>query len=83
MFLRVASVVGGLTIGLVVGLTIDLGVPGGQALAQYYPAPPIQPYPSQSYPAGRQLPPPGPVPGQPVIAAGTPIRGTARLSARY
>jgi lipoprotein-anchoring transpeptidase ErfK/SrfK len=58
MFLRVASVVGVLTIGLMVGLTIDLGVPGGQALAQYYPAPPVQPYPSQSYPTGRQLPPP-------------------------
>jgi lipoprotein-anchoring transpeptidase ErfK/SrfK len=58
MFLRVASVVGALSAGLMVGLTIDLGVPGGQALAQFYPPPPVQPYPSQSYPPGRQLPPP-------------------------
>ena len=58
MFLRVASVVGALLIGLVIGLMIDLGVPGGQALAQFYPPPPVQPYPSQSYPApNRQLPP--------------------------
>jgi hypothetical protein len=66
MFLRVASVVGVLLIGLVIDLTIDLGVSGGQALAQYYPPPPAYPpqsyppqsYPSQSYPGGRQLPPP-------------------------
>jgi lipoprotein-anchoring transpeptidase ErfK/SrfK len=61
MFLRVASVVGVLLIGLVIGLTIDLKVSGGQALAQFYPPPPAYPpqsYPSQSYPAGRQLPPP-------------------------
>jgi lipoprotein-anchoring transpeptidase ErfK/SrfK len=59
MFLRVASAVGVLLIGLVIGLMIDLCVPSGQALAQYYPAPPVQPYPSQSYPApNRQLPPP-------------------------
>ncbi|HEX7198185.1 MAG TPA: L,D-transpeptidase, partial [Dongiaceae bacterium] len=50
-----------------------LGLPGGSALAQYYPPPPgtypvqpypaqpypVQPYPSQSYPGpNRQLPPP-------------------------
>src|SRR5450759_745121 len=58
MFLRVASVVAVLLSGLVVGLMIDLGVPSGQALAQYYPPPPVQPYPAQSYPGGRQLPPP-------------------------
>jgi lipoprotein-anchoring transpeptidase ErfK/SrfK len=64
MFLRVASVVGVLLVGLVIGLMIDLGVPSGQALAQYYPPPPVQPYPPQSYPPqsypaqGRQLPPP-------------------------
>jgi lipoprotein-anchoring transpeptidase ErfK/SrfK len=52
MFLRVASVVTALLIGLVVGLAIDLGVPGGQAVAQYYPPPPVQPY------SNRQLPPP-------------------------
>jgi lipoprotein-anchoring transpeptidase ErfK/SrfK len=62
MFLRVASMAAVLLSGLVVGLMIDLGVPSGQALAQYYPPPPVQPYPppypAQSYPAGRQLPPP-------------------------
>ena len=67
MFLRVASVMAVLLSGLVVGLMIDLGVPSGQALAQYYPPAPVQPYPPpyppqsyppQSYPAGRQLPPP-------------------------
>jgi lipoprotein-anchoring transpeptidase ErfK/SrfK len=51
MFLRLTSVVGALLVGLVVGLVIDLGVPSGQALAQYYPPPPVQPYPPQSYPA--------------------------------
>jgi lipoprotein-anchoring transpeptidase ErfK/SrfK len=58
MFLRVASVVGVLLIGLAIGLMIDLGVSSGQALAQYYPPPPPPFYPPQSYPAGRQLPPP-------------------------
>jgi lipoprotein-anchoring transpeptidase ErfK/SrfK len=54
----VASVVTVLLVGLVIGLMIDLGVPSGQALAQYYPPPPVQPYPPQSYPGqGRQLPP--------------------------
>src|SRR5260370_30642258 len=57
MFLRAVSVVGAL-FGLVIGLMIDVGVPSGQALAQYYPPPPPQSYPPQSYPAGRQLPPP-------------------------
>jgi lipoprotein-anchoring transpeptidase ErfK/SrfK len=63
MFLRVASVVGVGLAGLVVGSMIDLRASGGQALAQYYPPPPL-PYPAQSYPpppsypAGRQLPPP-------------------------
>src|SRR5437879_470688 len=48
MFLRAASAATVLLIGL--------GVPGGQALAQYYPLPP--PYPAQSYPLQpRQLPP--------------------------
>jgi lipoprotein-anchoring transpeptidase ErfK/SrfK len=62
MFLRVASVMGVGLLGLAIGLTIDLGVSNGPALAQYYPPPP--PYPAQSYPppqpypAGRQLPPP-------------------------
>jgi lipoprotein-anchoring transpeptidase ErfK/SrfK len=65
MFLRVASGVAVLTCGLAIGLMTDLGVPGGQALAQYYPPQPVQPYPPQSYPApypqqsyGRPLPPP-------------------------
>jgi lipoprotein-anchoring transpeptidase ErfK/SrfK len=67
MFLRVASAVTVLLIGLMVGLVIDLGIPSGQALAQYYPPPPIQPYPPpqsyppQSYPpqeAPYRLPPP-------------------------
>jgi len=58
MFLRVASVVTALLVGLGISLMIDLGVPSGQALAQYYPPPPVPPYPLQSYPAGRQLPPP-------------------------
>jgi lipoprotein-anchoring transpeptidase ErfK/SrfK len=44
-----------LMVGLVVGLVIDLGVPGGQALAQYYPLPP-QSYPPQSYPAPNRPP---------------------------
>ena len=68
MLLRVASVVGLLSVGLAIGLMIDLGGPGGQALAQYYPPPPVQAYPPpayppqayppQAYPAqGRQLPP--------------------------
>jgi lipoprotein-anchoring transpeptidase ErfK/SrfK len=63
MILRVASGVGLLLVGLVIGLMIDLGAPG-QALAQYYPPPPQpypQPYPPQSYPPqypNRQLPPP-------------------------
>jgi lipoprotein-anchoring transpeptidase ErfK/SrfK len=63
MFLRVASVVGVGLVGLVLGSMIDLSASGGQALAQYYPPPPV-PYPSQSYPPpqsypyGRQLPPP-------------------------
>ena len=39
MILRVASVVGVLLVGFVIGLMIDLGAPG-QALAQYYPPPP-------------------------------------------
>jgi lipoprotein-anchoring transpeptidase ErfK/SrfK len=52
MFLRVASMVTVLLIGLVVGLAIDLGGPSGQAVAQYYPPPPVQPY------SNRQLPPP-------------------------
>src|ERR1700730_12567403 len=46
MFLRAASGVAVLLIGLV----IDLGVPSGQPLAQNYPPPPTQPYPPQSYP---------------------------------
>src|SRR5258708_3898744 len=54
MYLRVASVVTVLSVGLVVGLVIDLGVPGGQALAQYYPLPP--PYPPQSYPGPNRPP---------------------------
>src|SRR6202163_682679 len=58
MFLRLATVVTVLLIGLGIGLTIDLGVPGGQALAQYYPPPPVQPYPPQSYPGPNRLPPP-------------------------
>jgi lipoprotein-anchoring transpeptidase ErfK/SrfK len=62
MFLRVISVAGFGLLGLVIGLTIDLVVPSGQALAQYYPPPPPYPPqaypPQQSYPAGRQLPPP-------------------------
>jgi hypothetical protein len=63
MFLRVATVVGVGLAGLVVGSMIDLRVSGGQAMAQYNPPPPM-PYPpqsyppQQSYPAGRQLPPP-------------------------
>jgi lipoprotein-anchoring transpeptidase ErfK/SrfK len=51
MFLRTASGVAVLLFGLVIGLVIDLGVPGGRALAQNYPPPPVQSYPPQSYPA--------------------------------
>ena len=61
MFLRAAFAATVLLFGLVVGLVIDLRLPSGQALAQYYPPPQPYPppsYPPQSYPAGRQLPPP-------------------------
>jgi lipoprotein-anchoring transpeptidase ErfK/SrfK len=58
MFLRVASVVTVLLTGLVIGLMTDLGFPGGQALAQYYPPPPLQPYPAQSYPGQYRPQPP-------------------------
>jgi lipoprotein-anchoring transpeptidase ErfK/SrfK len=58
MFLRVASAVTVLLSGLAIGLMTDLGLPSGQALAQYYPPPPVQPYPAQSYPGpNRQQPP--------------------------
>jgi lipoprotein-anchoring transpeptidase ErfK/SrfK len=59
MSLRAASAVTVLLIGL--------GVPGGQALAQYYP-PPIPPYPVQSYPPPPQFYPPQvrPLPPLPV-----------------
>ena len=58
MFLRVTSVVTVLLTGLVIGLMTDLGFPGGQALAQYYPPPPVQPYPAQSYPGQYRPQPP-------------------------
>ncbi|HEY6257425.1 MAG TPA: L,D-transpeptidase [Xanthobacteraceae bacterium] len=66
MFLRVASAATvlliGTVLGTVLGLAIDLGLPGGAALAQYYPPPPgtyQAPYPGQPYPGqARQLPPP-------------------------
>jgi lipoprotein-anchoring transpeptidase ErfK/SrfK len=54
MFLRTASGVAVLLIGLAIGFVFDLGVPGGQALAQYYPQP--QPYPPQSYPPPNRPP---------------------------
>ena len=53
MFLRVASVVTVLLVGLAVGPMIDSS---GQALAQYYPPPPVQPYPAQPYPPQSTLP---------------------------
>src|SRR5258708_773833 len=57
MFLRVASVMTLLLVGLVVGLAIDLRGPSGQAMAQYYPPPPA--YPPQSYPVPpNRVPPP-------------------------
>jgi L,D-transpeptidase catalytic domain len=56
MLLRAASAATVLLFGLVVGLVIDLGLPSGQALAQYYPPPP--PYPPQSYPGPYRAPPP-------------------------
>jgi lipoprotein-anchoring transpeptidase ErfK/SrfK len=59
MFLRVSSAVTVLMSGLVVGLVIDLGLPSGQALAQYYPPPP--PYPAQSYPGPNRPQPPAQV----------------------
>jgi lipoprotein-anchoring transpeptidase ErfK/SrfK len=57
MFLRVASVMTALLLGLVIGLMTDLGFSSGQALAQYYPPPPVQPYPAQSYPGQNRQPP--------------------------
>jgi L,D-transpeptidase catalytic domain len=66
MFLRAASAATVLLFALVVGLAIDLGLPSGQALAQYYPPPPPYPpqsyppqsYPPQSYPGPYRAPPP-------------------------
>jgi lipoprotein-anchoring transpeptidase ErfK/SrfK len=67
MFLRAAAassvLLVGLGVGLGAGVVIDLAVPGGQALAQYYPQPPQSyppppPYPAQAYPAPRRPMPP-------------------------
>jgi lipoprotein-anchoring transpeptidase ErfK/SrfK len=57
MFLRVASVVTVLLVGLAVGPMID----SRQALAQYYPPPPVQPYPAQPYPGQYRPQPPMPI----------------------
>jgi lipoprotein-anchoring transpeptidase ErfK/SrfK len=61
MVLRVASAATVPLFGIVLGLTVGLGLPSSQALAQYYPPPPgtYTPAPPQPYPgSARQLPPP-------------------------